>query len=200
MLVEEKVIAIGEIGLDRHIYQKTKYENYNVNEEFMNLQKEFFVAQLKLAKKYQKSVIIHNREAKQDLLPLLNENWDSFFEGRMVFHCCEPDGELLDFAIQRGILIGVDGDVTYRTDKQEFVKKAPPEMLVLETDSPFLTPRLPVLEVACPGNQAKPLKFPNKPENLPLIARFVARLKGKHVESIVEATTQNAKKLFNLYQ
>src|SRR3989338_4125885 len=58
-----KVVAVGEGGLDRHYYQKTKYSNYHVDEEFVKLQKELFLEQLKLAYKYKKALIIHNREA-----------------------------------------------------------------------------------------------------------------------------------------
>jgi TatD DNase family protein len=68
LLIEPKVVAVGEIGLDRHIYQKTKYEDYKIDEEFIALQKEVFLAQLNLAKKYKKTVIIHNRQAKNDLM------------------------------------------------------------------------------------------------------------------------------------
>ncbi len=187
-----KVVAIGEIGLDRYLYTNTKYSQYTVDEKFIELQKTFFVKQLELAKEFGKSVIVHNREAKQDLLPLLREHWDSFFEQRMVFHCCEPDEELLEFAIQHRVLIGVDGDVTHNSstgsEKRKFIKKVPLEMLVLETDSPFLIP--------------EPLKsqkvFPNKPENLKIIAEFVAKIRNESEEMIAKKTKENAKLLFKI--
>lgn len=65
LLTHPKVLAIGEVGIDRHVYQKTKHENYKVDEEFVELQKEFFLEQIKLAHKYKKALIIHNREAKK---------------------------------------------------------------------------------------------------------------------------------------
>lgn len=142
--INGKIVAIGEIGLDRHIYEETKYEDYHVDEQFIEAQKVLFRRQILLAKKYGLSVIVHNREAIQDLLPLLNEIWDDYFEGRMVFHCCEPLDELLAFALKHHIYIGIDGDITYTTDealqKRTFIANVPDELLVLETDSPFLLP------------------------------------------------------------
>lgn len=190
---EEKIVAIGEIGMDRYIYQKTKYREYSVSEEFIKLQKEYFVEQLKLAVEYKKSVIIHCREAKEELLGVLGEVWGDWgdrLEGKTVLHCCEPDTELLEFARTHNIYIGVDGDVTYshNTAKQNFIKEVPLEMLVLETDAPYLGPII----------NGQKHKFPNTPANLKIIAEFIAKLKGESVEKIKEVTSQNAKELFKL--
>lgn len=181
-----KIVAIGEIGLDRHVYEQTKYEDYYIDEAFMTAQKDMLIKQIQLAKKYKKSVIIHNREAKQDLLPLLEENWESYFETRMVFHCCEPDKDLLEFAKSHKIFIGVDGDITYSPEKQKFIKNVPLEMLVLETDSPFLLPE--------PLRSEK--KYPNTPANIPLISKYIAGLVEKPVEDVIKITTENALSLF----
>jgi TatD DNase family protein len=187
LLKEEKVVAIGEIGLDRHIYQKTKYENYQIDDEFINLQKEIFLAQLNLAKKYKKAVIIHNREAKDDLLKILNTCY-LILDTPMVFHCCEPDFDILDFAKKNHIYIGVDGDVTYDPKKQAFVKEIPLSLLVLETDSPFLTP--------APLRNDQKTKFPNTPKNLILVTQKVAKIKGEKVEKIIKVTKENGERLF----
>ena len=188
LLDNERVVAVGEIGLDRHSYQKTKYREYRVGEEFISLQKEFFVKQLELAKKYNKSVIIHSRETTTDILQLTNDNWDEWFAGHTVFHCCEPNEDMLDFAIKHHIYIGVDGDITYSPKKVEFIKKVPVEILVLETDAPFLLP--------------EPLKsqkiYPNKPENLKIIAEFIAKIRGEATADLIQTTTENAMKLFGL--
>src|SRR3989338_6122052 len=127
--------VIWEIGLDRHIYQETKYENYHVDEAFIQSQRDLFIAQLELARKHNLSVIVHNREAKNDLLEILNSHWadwGGYFEGRMVFHCCEPDQDLLDFALAHHVYIGVDGDITYQTEeagkKREFIRKVPEDL------------------------------------------------------------------------
>jgi TatD DNase family protein len=190
LLTNPKVVAVGEVGIDRHYYQKTKHENYQVNDEFINLQKDLFIEQIKLAQKYKKSLIIHNREATKDVLDILLKivNCSPRFAGEagkleinMVFHCCEPDKNLLDFAIDHKIFIGVDGDIFYRKDKQEFIKNVPLEMMVLETDSPFLAPDK---------------KFPNEPKNIPLIEEFIAQLLHCSTNLLKKQTTENATKLF----
>jgi len=194
LLKSKKVVAVGEIGLDKHYYKKTKYQNYQIDEEFFNLQKLFFIEQLKLAKKFKKSVILHNRQAKEDFVKILNDYWDNYFAGRMVFHCCEPDVgtihelSLLDFAKEKNVFIGVDGDVTYNKKKQEFIKQVPLDLLVLETDSPFLTPKL---------SMRRSSHNKNEPKNLPLIAKFISTLLiNCSMNRFIEITTENAKRLF----
>lgn len=189
LLQNPKVVAVGEIGMDKHPYKATKYENYTVHDDFLTLQKELFCQQLMLATKHQKSVIFHNREAKEDMLPLLHEMWDDTLRGRTVFHCCEPDPEILSFAKERGMFIGVDGDITYTPDKQEFIKMVPSEMLVLETDAPFLLPE--------PLRSEK--KFPNEPKNLKLICEYTAGLLSVSPDKLASITTENSKRLFRLF-
>lgn len=188
LIVHPKVVAVGEIGLDRHAYEDTKYPEYTISEEFVSAQKEYCIAQIKLAQKYKKALILHNRETKKELLELLNNLWTEDMRERTVFHCCEPDSELLAYAQEHNIYIGIDGDVTYGGEKAEFAKKVPLEMLVLETDSPFLLP--------------EPLKsqrlYPNTPANIPIIAQYIADLKGVSVEEVGRVTTENAKRLFKL--
>ena len=184
LLKNTKVIAVGEIGIDKHYYQKTKHKNYQISDEFVELQKDLFIEQIKLAIKYKKSLIIHNREAKEDVLSILSgPAFAKALAGKAVFHCCEPDKDLLQFAKEHKMFIGVDGDITYRKDKQEFIKNVPLEMLVLETDSPFLSPDK---------------KFPNEPKNIPVIAEFIAKWLHCSIDSLTEQTTENAKKLFHL--
>jgi len=188
LIKNPEVLAVGEIGLDYHQYQKTKYQNYQVNSQFKKDQIALFIKQINLAKKYQKPIIFHNREAKQDLLPILKQNWDKNFAYQTVFHCCEPDEELLTFAKKYHTFIGVDGDVTYWRKKSRFIKIVPLKMLVLETDSPYLTPG--------PIRQKKP--FPNEPQNLKIIAEFVAKIKNITLEELTKQTTANAFRLFSL--
>lgn len=190
LLEGKKVVAVGEVGLDRHYYQKTKYEDYKIDEDFFNLQKQVFIYQIKLAIKYKKSLIIHNREAAGEMLTIVGESPIlNPLAGRIVFHCCEANNQLLEFALAHRIYIGVDGDVTYNKEKQQFVKKIPLDLLLLETDSPFLLPE--------PLRSQK--KFPNQPKNLLLIAEFVARLKNLSVNQLINKTTENAIKFFNLF-
>lgn len=183
LLKHPKVLAVGEIGLDYHVYKKTKYKDYQIDEEFISLQKYFFIEQLKLSKKYYKSAIIHNREAKKDLIKILSDYESLITNYRLVFHCCEPDLDLLDFAIEKKIFIGIDGDIVYSQKKQNFLKKVPLDLLVLETDAPFLSPFK---------------KFPNEPKNLKFIADFIADFLGISFEKIKKITTKNACFLFKI--
>ncbi len=187
LIKHPKVTAIGETGLDRHIYEKTHYKNYKITEEFIDLQKVFFKAQINLAIKHQKSLIIHNREAVSELLEILEANWDPFLGQRSVFHCSEPDQKILDFALKHQVFIGIDGDITYNRKKQEFFKKVPLDSLVLETDSPYFLP--------------EPLKSkntaPNEPKNLRIIAEHIAWLKQTSLDHILSTTTANALQLFS---
>lgn len=182
LLIQKKIVAVGEIGMDRHIYKKTKYQDYTIEQKFIDLQKDFLKKQINLAIKYKKSLIFHNRESKKDFLEVINEFAGSLAE-KTVFHCCEPDRQLLDFARSHKFFVGVDGDIAYRKDKQEFIKNVPLEMLVLETDAPFLSPDR---------------KFPNEPKNVFVIADLIANILTVSKEDIAKITTGNAKKLFNI--
>ncbi|MDO8610772.1 MAG: TatD family hydrolase, partial [bacterium] len=188
LLQHKKVVAIGEIGLDKHEYKDTKYQEYQINPEFISLQEQLLKEQIKIALEYNKSLILHNWEAKTEMLKLLSEIWDSQLEGKTVFHCCEPDKDLLEFAKQHKIYIGVDGDITYSKAKQEFVKQVPLEMLVLETDSPYLLPE--------PLRTQK--KYPNEPKNIPVIADYISKILKVNYKEIKEVTTENAKNLFQI--
>lgn len=180
-----EVVAIGETGLDAHPYPSTKYPNYKVTDEFLKLQEKFFIEQIKLAIQYQKTLIIHNRGMADHLLEILKQHWDPFLSGRSVFHCCEPNKQMLDFAKKRQVFIGVDGDVTYDKEKQSFVKEVPLELLVLETDSPFFVP--------------EPLKSTgikqNTPENITFIGDFLDKITHKNVQKM---SRNNASALFKL--
>lgn len=183
-----KLRAIGEVGLDRHPYKMTKYKDYKIDEKFIDLQKKLLISQIKLAIKYDKSLILHNREAKKDLFEVLREVWDDKLRGRTVLHCCEQDDELLEWAKTHNVFIGVDGDITYKKDKQEFVKKIPLEKLVLETDSPLLLPE--------PLRTEK--RYPNGPKNIKLIAEFIANILNLTIEQFNNATMTNSLSLFQL--
>jgi len=187
LLKNKKVAAVGEVGVDRYYYEKTKYINYKVNEEFINLQKNILIEQIELAKEYDKSLILHNRQAADELLQILDKVWDKKLDGRTVFHCCEPEDKLLNYAIDHKIFIGVDGDITYKKKKQEFIKKVPLELLVLETDSPYMVPRI---------NNVSIHDRPNKPKNIKVIAEFISNLLDVSINQLIDTTTENAKRLF----
>jgi TatD DNase family protein len=179
-LKQEKVVAVGEAGLDRHYYQKTKYQNYRISEQFISLQKDVFIKQAELAIDHRKTLVIHNREAKNDLLLILTDYQSSLAKIPVVFHCCEADLDLLKFAKKNHFFIGIDGDVCYSNKKQDFIKEVPLELLVLETDAPFLSPER---------------KFPNHPKNLKIIAQKVAQIKGVNEEKLRRKVGENSKRL-----
>lgn len=188
LLNNPKVVAIGEVGMDRHVYKDTKYEAYAVDARFLDTQAALFKGQIDLAIKYKKALICHNREAKEDFLQILREKWDESLRGHTVFHCCESDLMLLDFAKEHTIYIGVDGDVTYDKDKQEFIRQVPLDILVIETDSPFILPE-PLLSEK---------KYPNEPANVKYVAEAISRLKGEKLEKVITVTQENGERLFDL--
>ena len=173
-----KVVAVGETGMDKYQYKITKYSNYSVSKQFIKLQKEIFKMQIKLAIMYKKALIIHNREAVEETLEVLKESWDKKLEGRTVFHYCEPDKRVLDFAKSHKIYIGVDGDVLTDKIKQEFVKIIPLDLLVLETDSPFLN---------------------SEPAKIKTILEFISKLLKIQPKGFEKILFNNSSYLFNNY-
>ncbi len=188
LISQPKVVAVGEVGMDRHTYEETVYAEYQISPEFITIQQNLLKMQIDLAIKYDKSLILHNREAKQDILQILRDKWDAKLENRTVFHCCEPDQELLDFACSHKMYIGVDGDVTYDLAKQKFISEVPLEMLVIETDSPYILPE-PLLSQKA---------YPNEPAHVRYVAEAVSSLKKLPVGEIVKQTTEKGRNLFQI--
>lgn len=172
--IEKKIIAIGEIGLD-----KIKSSNN------LNKQKDFFQAQLEIAERFNKPIIVHNRGASAEIIDILSQ---STFKQKIIFHCVEPNELILQFALENNCYLGFDGDITYNIEKQTFIKKVPLDLILLETDSPFLTP--------------EPLRskkiFPNEPKNLKLILNFIAQLVGENIEKLEKIIWQNSCQAFGL--
>lgn len=182
------VVAIGEAGLDRHMYRSTRYENYVINNTFLVIQKTVMKRQVQLSLKYNKSLVLHNREAREELLSTLNDVWDQSLCGKCVFHCCEAHKDLLSCARKNSIFIGVDGDISYDQNKQSFIREVPLEFLVIETDSPFILPE--------PYRSNK--EYPNEPRHVVTVADWVARLKNIPLDEVVKQTSENAKMLFGI--
>ena len=175
LLANPKIKAIGEIGLDYYRYTSPA-----------SIQKKFFKSQLEVAIKNDKSVIVHNRAADSDIVSIIESVWSEHFEKRLVLHCITPNSTIFDFAKKKNIFIGLDGNLTYDKDKLEFAKNFPLGLIVLETDSPYLTP--------------EPLKsrhiFPNEPKNLVYVTQKLAEIKQLSVDEVIAKTTINAKLLF----
>lgn len=172
-----KAVAIGECGLDYYHPQSSK-----------RLQIELLKMHMSLAKKTGMSLILHNRHATADMLATLDDNWSDTLSGRSVLHCASPEKEILDYAQRHNIFLGFDGDITYDKTKQEFLSDVPLELLVTETDAPFLTPE--------PIRSEK--RFPNDPQNIRFVLEKIAEIKKISVEEVSKITSNNAKRLFNL--
>jgi len=172
LIKNEKIVAIGEIGLDYYWTKDNK-----------DKQIEYFKAQLELSKKYDLPVIIHARESVQDVYDIIKES--GINKGSM--HCYSGSIEMAREFIKLGFKIGIDGPITYKNNKKgvEVVKNIDLKDMLLETDSPYLSPE---------PNRGKQ----NSPLNLKYIAEKIAEIKGIHVEEVIDVTTRNAKELYNI--
>lgn len=168
----KKCVAIGEIGLDYHWMDSPK-----------EVQREFFEAQIELAKKLDMPVIVHDRDAHGDTLDILKST-----KPRGVVHCFSGSREMAREIIRLGMYIGLNGVVTFPNARKslEVVKEIPIERLVLETDCPYLAPT-PVR-----GKR-------NDSSNIPYIAEKISEVLGMDAQELLDITNKNAKMLYNLY-
>jgi TatD DNase family protein len=166
-------VGVGEIGLD-----------YYWDMTFAEQQREAFREQLRWAKLYKKPVVIHTRNSFEDALKIVQEEKDENLTG--VFHCFSGTAEDAQKVIETGFYMGIGGVVTFKNGGLDKVlPDIPLDYLLLETDSPYLSP------VPYRGKR-------NEPSYLTLIAQKMAEIKGIPVEEIKEQTTENAVKLFGL--
>ena len=167
-----KCVAIGEIGLD-----------YYWDKGHKELQYEMFVTQLELALELGKPVIIHDREAHEDCLKITGR-----YPGlRGVFHCFSGSVEMAKELVTRGWHLGFDGPITYKNARKalEVLDWCPMERILIETDSPYLTP------VPFRGKR-------NDSGKLRYIVEKIAEIKGRSPEDIAAITSQNARRLFGV--
>ncbi len=171
---DNKIVGYGEIGLD-----------YVKNHSPREIQLKHFAYQLGLAGDLNLPVIIHDREAHDDTIRLLNQA--APFPAGGVMHCFSGDVKLARQVLELGFHISIPGVITFKNakDLQDVIHKIPQERLLLETDGPFLTP------VPLRGK-------PNRPEYLIFTALKVAKLLNLSISEIACSTRENAKKLFNL--
>ena len=177
-LSQEKVVAVGEIGLDYHEFPDYPLPNKKA-------QQEAFKQQLKLVRIFELPVIIHVREAWQDVFNLLADAGSLPAGG--VMHCYSGGLEHLEKVLAAGFYIGIGGPITYpKSDNMRLaVEKIPKERLLLETDGPYLPP------------QSKRGKR-NEPANLIEIAEAISKQKSSSLLDIASYTTQNAYELFKI--
>ncbi|MGD6778057.1 MULTISPECIES: TatD family hydrolase [Bacillaceae] len=170
----EKVVAIGEMGLDYH-WDKSPKE----------IQKEVFRKQIQLAKKVKLPIVIHNRDATADVVQILKEEDAKEVGG--IMHCFTGSLEVAKECMEMNFYISFGGPVTFKNAKKpkEVVKEIPMEKLLIETDCPYLTPH--------PYRGKR-----NEPGYVRLVAEQIAELKELTVEEVAEKTTANAKKLFGI--
>lgn len=178
LAVADKIVAIGEIGLDYY------WEPYD-----KTLQQRILKAQFRIAKKAGLPVIIHNRNSTEDLMAIVKEE---FHNGKLKgqFHSFSGDVANAEECINMGFYISFTGNITYKPNTgtllaYEIVKSADAGCLLLETDTPYLPP------VPYRGKQ-------NEPSYVRHTAGKIAELKEMSIEEIAEITTQNAKELFRL--
>lgn len=171
---ENKVVAIGEIGLD-----------YYWNQENKELQKYAFIEQIKIANELEKPIVIHTREAVMDTLEILKNIQQANHKG--VFHCCPLNRELVKEALKLGYYISFAGPITFKNSKNsdEIIKMVPMDKILIETDSPYLSPE---------PNRGKR----NDSRNLLYIAKKIAEIKELPLEEIAKRTFENTNKIFNI--
>lgn len=170
----EKVVAIGETGLDYHWDKSPK-----------DVQKDAFRKQIDLAKRVQLPLIIHNRNATDDCYAILKEEGASEIGG--VMHCFSDEADYVQPFIDLNFYISLGGPVTFKNAKapKEVAKAVPLEKLLIETDAPFLAPH--------PYRGKR-----NEPAHVKLVAEAIADLRGMSIQDVAKATMDNAYKLFQL--
>ena len=173
MFLRDKVVAVGEIGLD-----------YYWDNESHAMQKKWFIRQLELARELSLPVLIHSREAAADTMDIMKE-YAGGLKG--VIHCYSYSREMAKEYVKMGFYIGVGGVVTFKNARKlkETVEEIPLEAIVLETDCPYLAP------VPFRGKR-------NHSAYIRYVAEEIAGLKGVAYEKVVAQTEMNAEKLYGI--
>ncbi len=173
LLGDERVVAVGETGLDY-------FRDHSPRE----VQRAAFAAQVRLARELDKALVVHCRDAFEDVLAILEREGPP---GRVVLHCFSGDQRMAVRAVQAGYHVSFAGTVTFRNAPRlrEACAAVPLDRMVLETDSPYLSPH--------------PFRGrPNRPERVGVTAATVAAVHGRPLEEIASATTATAIRAFGL--
>ena len=172
----KKIVAIGEIGLDYH-----NMENYPTKEE----QAEWFVRQMDIAREVKLPIIVHSRDAARDTIDLMVEHGAKDLGG--VIHCYSYSAEMAKSFLDLGYYIGIDGPITFKNGRKnrEVVEYVPLDRLVIETDSPYLTPD----PFRGQRNNSTYLKY---------VVEKIAEIKNVSSEEVERVTYENALKLYRI--
>ncbi len=170
---QQKVVAIGETGLDYHYSKESK-----------ELQQDSFAMHLDVARQRQLPTIVHTREAKLDTINIIKEYACPKYAG--VLHCFTEDWAMARQALDLGFYISFSGIVTFKNavELKQVAKKVPLDRMLVETDSPYLAP------VPYRGK-------PNFPKHTRQVVEYIAELRGLPIEEVAECTTNNFFNLFN---
>ncbi|HLR08595.1 MAG TPA: TatD family hydrolase [Bacillota bacterium] len=169
-----KVVAIGEMGLDYHWDKSPKA-----------VQKDIFRKQIQLAKRVNMPIIIHNREATEDIITILQEEQANDVGG--IMHCYNDSVDYVQACLDMNFYISLGGPVTFKNAPlpKEVASQVPLDRLLVETDAPFLAPH---------PNRGKR----NEPAYVKLVAEKIAELRGMSLEEVSQTTTKNAFSVFAL--
>lgn len=169
----KKLVAIGEIGLD-----------YYWNKENKDLQKQAFIKQIELANELELPIVIHSRDASVDTLDIIRNNK---VKKAGIFHCCQLNQELVRQDLELGYYISFAGPITFKNSKNapEIIKMVPMDRILIETDSPYLSPE---------PNRGKR----NDCRNVKYVAQKIADVKGITIEEVAQKTYENAMRIFNI--
>lgn len=169
-----KIVGVGEIGLDYH------YDGEN-----KDLQKNYFIKQIELAKKYNKTIVVHSRDSASDTYEILKKNLG---KNKAVMHCFSYSLEMAIKYQELGLKFGIGGVITFKNaiKLKDVVKNISLDNLLLETDSPYLCPE------PFRGQE-------NEPKNVYLVASKIAEIKNISIEEVINKTTKNAITEFDLH-
>lgn len=174
-----KVVGVGEIGLDFHYDKEKKTKDEQI---------ELFKKQLELAIELELPVAIHTRDAKEETIKVFEELKERNLQfPKGVFHCWSGDQNFLKYVLDMGFYVSFCGNITYRGNDllRELLKLVPLNRLLLETDSPYLSP--------------EPVRGGlNEPKNVKITAKFMAKILGLGVNALINQTTKNSLCLFSL--
>lgn len=168
----DKVVGIGEFGLDFHVDTPTR-----------DVQKIAFEKQIRLAYEAKLPMCLHIRDAHGEALDILKKNI-KFTKYGVIIHCFSGSREMAVEYVRLGFYISFSGSITYKKSNSEIVKAVPKDRILFETDAPYLSPQ--------------PLRGSvNEPKNTIITAKIVADLRGESFESLEQASDENVKRLFS---